>query len=129
MIIVNIVKLLYHLSHSQVSAGISLRGASSIPLTHPGSQRGGRVTGHAVGCRLEIQKEIFTQYFLYFTFITRTTHSSTRDPPQASWPEESRIATIQGNSPSQARLSDDDPVDTIFVFPLLMMTEIDFSPI
>ena len=37
-----------------------------------------------------------------------------------------RIATIQGNSPSQARLSD-DPVDTILVFPLLAVKmEIDF---
>ena len=37
-----------------------------------------------------------------------------------------RIVTIQGNSPSQARLSD-DPVDTILVFPLLAVKmEIDF---
>ena len=56
--------------------------------------------------------------FNVLALITRTTHSSTRVPPQASCLEESRIATIQGNSPSQARLSD-DPVDTILVFPLL----------
>ena len=37
--------------------------------------------------------------FNVFAFITRTTHSSTRVPPQASCLDESRIATIQGNSP------------------------------
>jgi len=41
----------HHLPHSQVSAGISLRGGGGVPLPHPGGQRGGRVTCHTMSCR------------------------------------------------------------------------------
>ena len=50
-----------------------------------------------------IQKNVWMAFnvfaFNVLALITRTTHSSTRVPPQASCLDESRIATIQGNSP------------------------------
>ena len=80
-----------------------VRGAGGIPLAHPGGQRGGGIARHTMSRRLESKKNVWMAFNVFasnvFALITSTTHSSTRVPPQASCLDESRIATIQGNSP------------------------------